>query len=100
MRWRMGIFFFALLSCRAAFGEMLCVNEEVVFLRSSPGSSHVVLEVPRNYPLQVVARGDDYVQVSDYLDRRGWVERSEVSPGRCVVVERDGLWKLMNFKED
>ncbi|MDO3378437.1 SH3 domain-containing protein [Geoalkalibacter halelectricus] len=75
---------------KAATAEILSVTAHTSALRSSPsvGGSYVVVEVPRYYPLQVLATQGDFMQVRDYRGREGWVPRAEVGLQKGVVVNR------------
>jgi len=69
--------------------EVLCANKQTAHVRSYPSSGALVrLEVPLYYPFVGVGESGSYYEVSDYLGRTGWVDRSEVASSECVVVTR------------
>ena len=57
--------------------DMVSVKGSVVNMRSGPGlKAPVTWTIPQGYPLQVVGRKGDWVQVRDFENDKGWVKRS------------------------
>lgn len=71
-----------------AFSQTLCVKVRTADLRSSPSftGSVVLLQVPRHYPLIVQAENGDFLRVSDFLGREGWIAKSLLGEQEGVVV--------------
>lgn len=67
-----------LLCGNAAIAQgMVSVKGTVLNMRSAPGTHGDVLwELRKGYPLKVVARKGQWLQVSDFENDRGWVARS------------------------
>ena len=79
---------------RAAAQEMVSIHGSTVNMRAGPGTdSEVLWELQRGYPLQVVRRQGDWLEVRDFEDDRGWVARSLVSriPHMVVKVDRANI---------
>ncbi len=56
-------------------------------MRSGPGSRHAVQwSLSRGYPLQVVARRGEWLQVRDFERDTGWVHRSLTGPSTHRTV--------------
>ena len=77
-----GLFFTLALVCMALVQtpalarEMVSIKGNVVNMRSGPGTgSQILWELERGYPLQVLKRKGDWVQVRDFENDRGWVAR-------------------------
>lgn len=78
----------AVAPCRA---ERVFVNVPTALLLAKPGApaSRAVLEVPRNYPLETLRAEGNYFEVTDYRNRRGWIEKGSVTRGPAVVIVRE-----------
>ncbi|MBS3996455.1 MAG: SH3 domain-containing protein [Hydrogenophaga sp.] len=68
----------ALLSTGTASAQnMVSVKGSTLNMRSGPGTNTEVLwELRKGYPLKVLARQGNWLQVSDFENDRGWVARS------------------------
>ncbi len=67
---------FSLLSPTLA-REMVSIKGKVVNLRAKPSlSSEVLWELDKGYPLQVLKRRGNWLQVRDFENDRGWVAKS------------------------
>jgi SH3-like domain-containing protein len=79
---RFTAFFIALLSCLllalpAQARDMVSVKGNLVNMRSGPGTRHpAIWQLERGYPLQVIARKGNWLQVRDFENDRGWIARS------------------------
>src|SRR5690606_24062335 len=57
-------------------------------MRSGPGSQHAVQwSLSRGYPLQVMARRGEWVQVRDFEKDTGWVHRSLTGKSKPMAVK-------------
>jgi SH3-like domain-containing protein len=66
----------ALVQTPALAREMVSIKGNVVNMRSGPGTgSQILWELERGYPLQVLKRKGDWLQVRDFENDRGWVAR-------------------------
>lgn len=76
-----------LVFCSASFAEMLSVNGDSVNLRSGPGTNYdVKWEYGKGFPLKVVSRKGDWVQVTDFENDTGWIYRPLlVDKGHMIV---------------
>ncbi len=74
--------------------EMVSIRGSTVNMRAGPGTdSEVLWELQRGYPLQVVKRQGNWLEVRDFEDDRGWVARSLVGrvPHMIVKVDRANI---------
>ena len=74
-------------SCLAA--EYVSISKDGVNLRSEPDAKSTSLyELPAGYPLQVLKKKGEWLNVSDYENSQGWVSASLVSktPNLIVIV--------------
>jgi SH3-like domain-containing protein len=70
--------------------EFVSVVKDGVNLRSGPTTSHEILfQLPKGYPLKVLAREKKWLKVSDYEDDKGWIYASLVSGTPYVIVKAD-----------
>ena len=71
--------------------EMVAVNRAEINMRSGAGTNHEALWVlSRGYPLQVLSRKGQWLQVRDFENDRGWVFKpltSTRSPHQVVKVQ-------------
>lgn len=75
------------LPARAMAENMLSVTAEQVNVRSGPGAEYdVVWAAARYYPLEVLDRDGNWLQVSDYENEEGWIYRSLLAAVPAVVV--------------
>jgi len=92
---RVGVLAAALVSAStlsAMAAEFVSVVKDGVNLRSGPETKYEVLfQLPKGYPLKVVARKGKWIKVSDYENDRGWIYNNLVSKTRYVIVKvKDG----------
>lgn len=68
----------ALLTAGTAQAQsMVSVKGQTLNMRSGPGThTEVLWELQKGYPLKVMARKGNWLQVSDFENDRGWVARS------------------------
>lgn len=80
-----------LLSAVPVLGQTSSVIGKTAALRSSPSvtGSIVLLEVPRNYPLEVEGESGDFLRVRDYRGQDSWIEKRLVGDGDSVIVKAD-----------
>jgi len=75
--------------------EMVSITRPDVNLRSGPGTRHeVVWILGRGYPLEVLARKGQWLQVRDFEGDEGWVHRSLAGRQPHVVVKA----KVVNLR--
>lgn len=56
--------------------EMVSIEGKIVNMRSGPGTgSQILWELEQGYPLQVLKRKGDWLQVRDFENDKGWVAR-------------------------
>jgi SH3-like domain-containing protein len=70
------------------YGEILSVTTHTAYLKSAPYSS-ANYEVPVNYPLFVLQETEEFLEVTDFENRRGWVNRGVVGNAAAVVIKAD-----------
>jgi SH3-like domain-containing protein len=72
----------------ASAAEFVSVVKDGVNLRSAPDTtSEVKFQLPAGYPLQVIERKGDWLNVSDYENDKGWIAASVVSKTPYVIVK-------------
>lgn len=65
------------LALEATAQRMVSITSKEANLRSGPGTQHdVEWVVDRGFPLQVLSRRGDWLQVRDFENDRAWVHRS------------------------
>ena len=68
--------------------EMVSIKGNVVNMRSGPSTgARILWELERGYPLEVLARKGDWLQVRDFENDRGWVARSLTGHTRHHIVK-------------
>ena len=68
--------------------EFVSVVKDGVNLRSGPETKYEVLfQLPKGYPLKVLATKGKWLKVSDYEKDKGWIYKSLVSKTRYVIVK-------------
>lgn len=94
------VFCSAFLLAQAAFAEMVAVKKDKVNMRSGPSTKNGVLwEIGQGFPLQVVKRSGDWIQVKDFEGSVGWVRKDMVSNQSHVVVKANkGSGKTVNVR--
>jgi SH3-like domain-containing protein len=71
----------------SAFAEILSVKSAKINLRSGPGENFKIKCVYyTGFPLKVIKRQGDWVQVSDFEMETGWVSRKYLSTTRYGIV--------------
>ena len=77
-----------MLASVVAAAEFVSVSKDGVNLRSGPTTDSAVLfELPAGYPLQVLERKGDWLNVSDYENDKGWIYASLTSSTPYVIVK-------------
>ncbi|WP_417909684.1 SH3 domain-containing protein [Candidatus Electronema sp. PJ] len=87
---RLGILLVTLaFAAAASAAEFVSVVKDGVNLRSTPdaAASNVLFQLPAGYPLQVIERKGDWLNVSDYENDKGWIAASLVSKVPYVIVK-------------
>ncbi len=70
-----------------SFAQTVSVKKDNVNVRSGPGTEFpVAMELFKGYPLKVIKKKGDWLQVSDFENDKGWIFSSLVSPGSTVIV--------------
>jgi len=80
----------ALLACSSpAFSaEYVAVNKDGANIRSGPDAKKDLLwEVFKDFPLQVVKRQKDWLQIKDFEGDQGWIFANLVSKEKRVIVK-------------
>ena len=76
-------------STLALAAEYVSVQKDGVNVRSGPSTKDEVRwEVFKNFPLQVVKRQGDWVQVTDFEGDTGWIYSSLLSTNKSVIVRK------------
>uniref|UniRef100_UPI0040579843 SH3 domain-containing protein n=1 Tax=Candidatus Electronema sp. TaxID=2698783 RepID=UPI0040579843 len=74
----------------ASAAEFVSVVKDGVNLRSGPDTSaNVLFQLPAGYPLQVIERKGDWINVSDYENDKGWISTTLVSSIPHVIVKTE-----------
>jgi SH3-like domain-containing protein len=74
----------------ASAAEFVSVVKDGVNLRSNPDTNaDVLFQLPAGYPLQVIERKDDWINVSDYENDKGWISATLVSNAPHVIVKTE-----------
>jgi SH3-like domain-containing protein len=74
----------------ASAAEFVSVVKDGVNLRSDPDTSaDVLFQLPAGYPLQVIERKGDWINVSDYENDKGWISTTLVSSTPHVIVKTE-----------
>ena len=80
-----------LLASAVSAAEFVSVVKDGVNIRSGPNTESAVLfQAPGGYPLEVVGRQGQWLNVSDFENEKGWVSASLVSAAPYVIVKRKG----------
>jgi len=85
------------LFCTIVHAGMTTVKADKVNLRKGPGKSYSILwEYGNGFPLKILKKKGDWVQVSDFENDKGWVHKSLLyySPQVIVKVNRDSEKKI------
>jgi len=77
----------SLSSLSAQAQQMVSISNPTVNMRSGPGTNHSVeWALSKGYPLKVLKRQGQWLQVSDFENDRGWVHRPLTSSAAHHVV--------------
>ncbi|HLT25261.1 MAG TPA: SH3 domain-containing protein [Zeimonas sp.] len=92
--------FFLLLGLSAApyaqARQMVSVDRPEINMRSGPGTNHEsVWLLSRGYPLRVIGRQGDWLQVQDFENDKGWVYRPLTASKPHYVVKS----KVVNIRK-
>ncbi len=80
-----------LLASAVSAAEFVSVVKNGVNIRSGPNTESAVLfQVPEGYPLEVVGRQGEWLNVNDFENEKGWISASLVSDAPYVIVKRKG----------
>ena len=70
--------------------EYVSIKKDGVNIRSGPSTKNPVLwEVFKGFPLKVLARKNDWVQVVDFEGDKGWIYASLLTNRKTVIVKVD-----------
>lgn len=70
-----------------AADEYVSVNKDGVNVRSGPSTnSPIYMELFRGYPLKVLKKDGEWMQISDFEGDTGWIHQSLVSKNDTVIV--------------
>ncbi|PID75336.1 MAG: hypothetical protein CSB23_03750 [Deltaproteobacteria bacterium] len=85
--------FFAVLSSGVALAvQNVSVAKDKANVRTGPGTNHPkVMELFTGYPLQVVSKKGDWLEVVDYEKDSGWIHNSLVKAQDTVIVVSKNL---------
>lgn len=85
--------------CAAPFAQarqMVSVDRPEINMRTGPGTNHEsIWLLSRGYPLQVVSRKGDWLQVQDFENDKGWVYRPLTAGKPHYVVKS----KVVNIRK-
>jgi SH3-like domain-containing protein len=72
----------------ASAAEFVSVVKDGVNLRSTPDTAaEVRFQLPAGYPLQLIERKGDWLNVSDYENDRGWISAKLVTTTPYVIIK-------------
>lgn len=91
-----------LFSPAAVLAEMVAIAGEDVNMRSGPGTKNEVLwKMGTGFPLEVVKRAGDWLQVKDFEGSTGWVQKNTINTTQHVVVRANkGTDKTINVRSE
>lgn len=76
------------LASPAVAAEYVSVNKDGVNVRSGPDTKKDLLwEVFKDFPLQVVKRQKEWVQIKDFEGDQGWIYANLISKAKRVIVK-------------
>ena len=79
------VFFIAEIAVAGDFGS---VQKDGVNIRSGPSTEDDVLwEVFKDYPVEILQRKGDWVQVRDFENDKGWIYASLLSKKTTIIVK-------------
>ncbi len=93
---------FLLLSQAAALAEMVAVAGEDINMRSGPGTNNEVLwKMGAGFPLEIVKRSGEWIQVKDFEGSVGWVQKKTInSTPHLVVKANKGSDATINLRSE
>jgi len=72
----------------AVAGDFVSVMKDGVNIRSGPSTEDDVLwEVFKDYPVEILQRKGDWVQVRDFENDKGWIYASLLSKETTIIVK-------------
>jgi len=72
----------------AVAGDFVSVQKDGVNIRSGPSTEDDVLwEVFKDYPVEILQRKGDWVQVRDFENDKGWIYASLLSKKTTIIVK-------------
>lgn len=82
------LFTFCCFILSAAAAEKVSVKGDKVNLRSGPGLQHTVKwEYGSGFPLEILKKQGDWLQVEDFENETGWIHKSHVQKASQVIVK-------------
>ncbi len=93
---------FLFLSQAAALAEMVAVAGEDINMRSGPGTNNEVLwKMGAGFPLEIVKRSGEWIQVRDFEGSVGWVQKKTInSTPHLVVKANKGSDATINIRSE
>jgi len=68
--------------------QFVSVKKDGVNVHTGPGTNYsICMELPKGYPLKMIKKRGDWLEVSDFEDDKGWISASLVLPGTTVIVK-------------
>jgi len=78
---------FLLIPCVTLAAEIVSVKKDNVNVRSGPGTNFpVVMELFQGYPLQVIQKKGDWMEIVDFEKDKGWIYKPLITPGTTVIA--------------
>ncbi len=72
---------------QGAAAQNVSIKKDNVNVRTGPGTDYpVYMELFKGYPLNVLQKKGDWLQISDFENDKGWVFAKLVVPGNTVIV--------------
>lgn len=85
---RLALVSFALFASSAWAQQFVSVSAREANVRAGPGTQHAVhWSLSRGYPLQIIARRGEWLQVRDFEKDTGWVHRSLTGKSTHMAVQ-------------
>lgn len=68
---------------------LVSTKVEGVKLRTGPGTSYrEKMDLPKYYPLKIIAKSGNWCKVADWMNTQGWVYQPLLSNKRTAIVKR------------
>ncbi|HIJ89707.1 MAG: SH3 domain-containing protein [Desulfobulbaceae bacterium] len=81
---------FLLIFTTVAHAEMVSINRAKATMRSGPGTTYPIKwELGVGYPLQVVSRKGNWIEVTDYESDTGWIYKKLVAKTPYMIVKSE-----------